>query len=227
VAITLFIVIFIGLLRFAADWLEFEATKKEVENERLMAELNFLKAQINPHFLFNTLNNLYYLAYTKSVNTTEVIAKLSDVMRYMLYEANHSLVPLRKEIDYVENYIDLERLRLNNQIPVQITVDGPVDSVYIAPLILITFLENAFKHGVVNNDPNSWVKISLQVIGKECVYEVENSKLNKVNGEQHEKSGIGLLNVRRRLELSYPNKYQLQIEDLPDRYKITLKLDLT
>jgi LytS/YehU family sensor histidine kinase len=106
-------------------------------------------------------------------------------------------------------------------------VDGPVDSVYIAPLILITFLENAFKHGVVNNDPNSWVKISLQVIGKECVYEVENSKLNKVNGEQHEKSGIGLLNVRRRLELSYPNKYQLQIEDLPDRYKITLKLDLT
>ncbi len=227
VAITLFIVIFIGLLRFAADWFEFEAAKKEVENEKLMAELNFLKAQINPHFLFNTLNNLYYLAYSKSANTTEVIAKLSDVMRYMLYDATHTLVPLSKEIEYMQNYIDLERLRLSDQIPVNVNVEGNVDRVYIAPLILITFLENAFKHGVSTNDPNSWVNITIRVRDKDCIYVVENSKLNKVNGEPHEKSGIGLTNVKRRLELSYPGRYSLEIEDLSDRYSIMLKLQLT
>jgi LytS/YehU family sensor histidine kinase len=205
VAITLFIAIFIGLLRFAEDWFEFEATKKEVENEKLTAELNFLKAQINPHFLFNTLNNLYYLAYTKSANTTEVIAKLSDVMRYMLYDATHALVPLTKEIDYMHNYIALERLRLNDQIPVNFNIEGDVERSYIAPLVLLTFLENAFKHGVVTNDPNSWVNITIRVRENNCIYVVENSKLSKANAEQHEKSGIGLLNVKRRLELSYPD----------------------
>lgn len=226
VAITLFIAIFIGLLRFAEDWFEFEATKKEVENEKLTAELNFLKAQINPHFLFNTLNNLYYLAYTKSANTTEVIAKLSDVMRYMLYDATHSLVPLTKEIDYMHNYIALERLRLNDQIPVNFNIEGDVERSYIAPLILLTFLENAFKHGVVTNDPNSWVNITIRVRENNCIYVVENSKLSKASAEQHEKSGIGLLNVRRRLELSYPEKYTLEIEDQADRYSVTLKLQL-
>jgi len=141
----LFIVIFLGMIRFAVDWFEFEARQKNVENERLTAELNFLKAQINPHFLFNTLNNLYYLAYTQSSNTTEVIAKLSQMMRYMIYDSNYPLVPLSKEIEYMENYISLERLRLNEQIPIKLTIEGgnPQDFL-IAPLIFITFLENAF-----------------------------------------------------------------------------------
>src|SRR5215204_3943853 len=123
-AVTLFIVIFVGMLRFAVDWFELEAKKKEMENEKLMAELNFLKAQINPHFLFNTLNNLYYLAYTKSENTTEVIAKLSQMMRYMIYDSNHPRVLLNKEIEYMQNYISLENLRLNNQIPIKFEVSG-------------------------------------------------------------------------------------------------------
>src|ERR1700690_2448412 len=119
VATTLFIVIFVGMLRFAKDWFELEARKKELENEKLIAELNFLKEQINPHFLFNTLNNLYYLAFTQSPNTTEAIAKLSQMMRYMIYDSNHPLVPLSKEIEYMQNYISLERLRLNNTIPIE------------------------------------------------------------------------------------------------------------
>ena len=226
ISITLFIVIFVGMLRFAVDWFEFEARKKEVENEKLTAELNFLKAQINPHFLFNTLNNLYYLVYTKSDNATEVIAKLSQMMRYMIYDSNHPKVQLNKEIEYMHNYIDLERLRLNNEIPIRFETVGKTDGVEIAPLIFITFLENAFKHGVSNNRPGAWVDIRIGLEGKSCIYTVENSKLDK-SPNANGKSGIGLQNVQRRLELSYPEKYELKTVELPDRYKVQLKINLS
>jgi len=225
VVVTLFIVLFIAMLRFAKEWFEFEATRKEVENERLLAELNFLKAQINPHFLFNTLNNLYYLAYSQSANTTEVIAKLSQMMRYMLYDTNQPKVLLSKEVEYMQNYISLERLRLNDQIPIQFEVKGNVNEVRVAPLILITFLENAFKHGVSNNRGDSWVKVNLALTGREFVYTVENSKHGVV--PEVGKSGIGLQNVQRRLELSYPGHYRLEVEDLPDRYIVHLTLTLS
>ena len=225
-AVTLFIVLFVGMLRFAVDWFEFEARKKEVENERLIAELNFLKAQINPHFLFNTLNNLYYLAYTKSENTTEVIAKLSQMMRYMIYDSNHPRVLLSKEIEYMQNYISLERLRLNNQIPIDFKIEGNTENVWIAPLIFITFLENAFKHGVSNNNSKAWVNISIKLQGSECIYIVENSKIPGV-ANNAEKSGIGLQNVKRRLELSYPNQYKIKINDNPDVYFVQLDLTLS
>jgi two-component system, LytTR family, sensor histidine kinase AlgZ len=219
-----FIVVFVSLLKFVVEWLELEARKKEVENEKLTAELNFLKAQINPHFLFNTLNNLYYLAYTKSENTTEVIAKLSQMMRYMIYDSNHAKVLLTKEIEYIESYISLERLRLNNQIPIEFTVEGNVSTILITPFILITFLENAFKHGVTNNNPNAWVKISLKINGTECLYTVSNSKITSAQAYNGGKSGIGLQNVHRRLALSYPDQYELNVDDQPDAYTVQLKL---
>jgi len=221
----LFIVIFVAMLRFAVEWLEFEAKKKEVENEKLTAELNFLKAQINPHFLFNTLNNLYYLAYSKSENTTEVIAKLSQMMRYMIYDSNHPKVLLSKEIEYMQSYISLERLRLNDQIPIKFEISGNTENVWITPLIFITFLENAFKHGVSNSNPKAWVNIAIRLQDKECIYSVENSKTSdqKDNGE---KSGIGLQNVKRRLELSYPGKHKLVTEEIPGRYLVKLNLSL-
>ena len=228
-ATSLFIVIFVGMLRFAKDWFELEAKKKELENEKLTAELNFLKEQINPHFLFNTLNNLYYLAYTKSDNTTEVIAKLSQMMRYMIYESNYQLVDLTKEIEYMQNYVSLERLRLNNQIQIEFSVEGNPAGIRVAPLILITFLENAFKHGVSGDSKNAWVKLSIALSGKNCIYTVENSKINGVHSERAAntgKSGIGLQNVKRRLELTYPEKYDLEVKDLPDRYYVQLKLVL-
>lgn len=224
--ITLFITIFISMLRFAADWFELAAKQKEIENERLLAELNFLKAQINPHFLFNTLNNLYYLAYTQSANTTEVIAKLSQMMRYMIYDSNYLQVPLTKEIEYMQNYVSLERLRLNDQIPISFSITGTTEGVLISPLIFITFLENAFKHGVSNNDKNAFVKLSLTLSGKQCVYTVENSKLPSTKPEAEEKSGIGLQNVKRRLDLSYPDRYTLETEDKPDRYSVRLTITL-
>lgn len=225
-ATSLFIVLFVAMLRFAQDWFEFEAKKKTIENEKLTAELNFLKEQINPHFLFNTLNNLYYLAYSNSPNTTEVIAKLSQMMRYMIYDTNHAKVLLSKEIEYMENYISLERLRLNNQIPIDFYVGGKYDDVWITPLILITFLENAFKHGVSSTNPNAWVKVNIQLVENTCVCVIENSKNTVAAPERNGKSGIGLLNVQRRLELSYPGNYTLEINDNPDKYAIKLKLKL-
>lgn len=223
---TLFIVIFVGMLKFAEGWLELEAKKKEIENEKLTSELRFLKAQINPHFLFNTLNNLYYLAFTNSPNTTEVIAKLSQMMRYMIYDSNHAKVPLVKEIEYMENYISLEKLRLNEPIPILFEVKGNIDGVLIAPLILISFLENAFKHGVSNNFSGSWIKADLVIEGMACVYTVANSKLSINATHSDESSGIGLQNVKRRLELSYPDNFELEVEDTTEEYCVRLKLNL-
>ncbi|TXH28164.1 MAG: sensor histidine kinase [Cyclobacteriaceae bacterium] len=225
VAITLLIVLFVGMLRFAVEWFELESKRRQIENEKLTAELNFLKAQINPHFLFNTLNNLYYLAYTKSDNTTEVIAKLSQMMRYMIYDSNHTQVLLSKEIEYMQNYISLERLRLNNQIPIKFEVIGNPDNLRIAPLVLITFLENAFKHGVSGNNAKAWVSVTIQLEGKQLIYTVENSKPDSAN--LHEKSGIGLQNVKRRLDLSYPKQYNLNIEDKKDVYFVQVTLTLS
>jgi LytS/YehU family sensor histidine kinase len=213
------------MLRFAKDWFEFEARKKTIENEKLTAELNFLKEQINPHFLFNTLNNLYYLAYSQSPKTPEVVAKLSQMMRYMIYDTNHPKVLLSKEIEYMQNYISLERLRLNNQIPIDFNIEGKYEDVWITPLVLITFLENAFKHGVSSTNPKAWVKVNIRVEGSNCMYAVENSK-HPTPGDHAGKSGIGLLNVQRRLELSYPGQYTLDVKDLPDRYAIQLTLKL-
>ncbi len=222
---TLLITIFVGTLRFAVGWFELESTRKQMENDKLANELKFLKAQINPHFLFNTLNNLYYLAYSQSANTTEVIAKLSQMMRYMIYDSNYPKVPLSKEIEYMQNYISLERMRLNNEVPIDFTIEGDTAPILVTPLIFITFLENAFKHGVSANTAGSWVKIHFKVNDNEIVYTVENSKLKNALPEK-EKSGFGLQNLQRRLELSYPGSYQVKTDDQADRYFAQLNLSL-
>lgn len=224
-AVTLLITIFIGMFRFAFEWFEFESRQREAENQKLTNELNFLKAQINPHFLFNTLNNLYYLAYSKSDNTTGVIARLSQMMRYMIDDSNHQYVPLEKEIEYMKNYISLEELRLNNSVPISVDISGEIASIKIAPLILITFLENAFKHGVSANSADAWVKMSISVVGSKLQYTVENSKPASAIGVV--KNGIGLQNVYRRLELMYPGKHELLIEELANQYRVSLILDLS
>lgn len=222
---TLFLVVFIGLLKFVEDWFELEAARKEIENERLSSELRFLKTQIHPHFLFNTLNNLYYLAYTNSPNTPEVIAKLSQMMRYMIYDSNHLKVPLEKEIEFIENYINLEKLRLDESVPIHFQVEGNPEGEMIAPLILIAFLENAFKHGVSSSAKDTWIEVSIKIEGKTLTYKVANSKIQQSNKTFGEGSGLGLKNVRRRLELSYPDHYDLKMEDGLDKYVVELKLD--
>lgn len=222
----IFITVFVGMLKFVEDWFELEAKKKEIENEKLTAELRFLKAQINPHFLFNTLNNLYYLATVNSPKTPEVIDKLSQMMRYMLYDSNHVKVPVTKEIEYMKNYIDLEKLRLDNKVPIDFKISGNVENKQIVPLIFITFLENAFKHGVSNTSKKAFVNISINISGNNCEYIVENNKLTPKTEDDLAKSGIGLLNVKRRLELSYPEKYELNVIETDTRYLVNLSLTL-
>jgi two-component system, LytTR family, sensor histidine kinase AlgZ len=224
----LVILFFVGMLRFAVDLFELEARRKEIENQNLSSELRFLKAQINPHFLFNTLNNLYYLAYSKSEHTTEVIEKLSQMMRYMIYDTNLPQVPLDKEIEYMRNYISIERLRLNNEIPITFRVEGDTSDIRVAPLVFITFLENAFKHGVSNNNPDSWIKALIRVNGKVIDYHVENSIANRSREQENGESqnGIGLQNLRRRLELSYPERHQLDMNLRDNKFEVHLHLSL-
>ena len=143
----------------------------------------------------------------------------------MIYDSNHAKVPMSKEIEYMENYIALEKLRLNNQIPINFEVRGNTNNLTIVPLIFITFLENAFKHGVSNNAEDAWVNILIEIEGNQCIYKVENSKIPK-NTNNEEKSGIGLQNLERRLELSYPQKYSLKVANEYDHYSVELKLNL-
>jgi LytS/YehU family sensor histidine kinase len=178
---------------------------------------------VNPHFLFNTLNNLYYLSTIKSDTAPLVISKLSEVMRYMIYDSNHEQIELAKEIEYMQHYIGLERLRLRDGVPLEFEVTGKTDML-ISPLILITFLENAFKHGISNSDDQSWIRARLEVEDTRLVYRIANSKVKTVvypaDGE-----GIGLTNVKSRLDLSYPGKHQLNIDDREDSYSVTLTID--
>ena len=220
----IFIVAFVSMLRFLKDWFELEAKRKEIENEKLVTELRFLKEQINPHFLFNTLNNLYYLAHTNSPNTKNVIEKLSQMMRYMIYEANNEQVPVSKEIEYIKNYIDLEKLRLEDDFPIELSINGDYSNLKIVPLIFITFLENAFKHGASNSGNKSWVKVSFDFDGNHCTYIVSNSKNEKES--IIEKSGIGLKNTMRRLNLSYKKEHDLRIEEDENNYLVKLEIVL-
>jgi two-component system sensor histidine kinase AlgZ len=221
--IDLFIILFIGLLRFAFDWLDLDVRRRQLETEKLNAELKFLKAQINPHFLFNTLNNLYYLSTIKSDSAPLIISKLSEVMRYMIYDSNHAQVPLAKEIEYMQHYIALERLRVREGIPLEFEVAGRTD-ILISPLILITFLENAFKHGISNGNDHCWIKVRLDVDGTRLVYMIANSKI-KTTSYLADGEGIGLKNVKRRLDLSYPGKHQLNINNREDSYSVTLTIE--
>lgn len=216
--------IFTGMLRLTTDWFDFENKKKELENQKLNAELNYLKAQINPHFLFNTLHNLNYLVYAKSDKATEVIIKLSNIMRYMIYDANKDKVALSKEISYIENYIDLEKLRINNPVKIKFEIKGDTNAVTIAPLILLTFIENAFKHGVSDQQPGCDIEANLIIEEDKLICKVSNGKIKP---PQTEKSGFGLENVKQRLELIYPNLYTLVIEDKPDLYTTNLMIKHT
>jgi hypothetical protein len=217
-------IIFTGMMRFTFDWFELENKKKQLENEKLIAELNYLKAQINPHFLFNTLHNLNYLVYAGSARATEVIIKLSNIMRYMIYDANKDKVSLEKEIAYMNDYIHLEGIRLNKKFTIDFNVSGNDKEVEIAPLIMITFLENAFKHGVSDQEENCWIKVKLDITEKDIQYYVSNKKL-KLPVRNKLRSGFGLSNVRKRLQLSYPEKHELNIVSEGDSFEVSLKLD--
>jgi two-component system, LytTR family, sensor histidine kinase AlgZ len=218
---TLFILVFVSLLKFLENYVAVETQKKELENERLRTELAQLKAQINPHFLFNAFNNLYALSLQNSEKTPQTIEKLAEIMRYSLYESGKKEVELEKEINLIENILDMERLHLgeNGTIVFNKKVDK-IENVRIAPMILITFLENAFKHGTKGAKTD--VDILLTYENKTLTYQLKN-KVEK-GGVVLEKSGIGLKNVERQLALYYPNQHELKVEKEEDFYDVVLKI---
>ncbi len=215
------------LVKFFRYWYKNQQTTQQLAQEKLEAELKFLKAQIHPHFLFNTLNNVYALTLKKSDNAPEMVLKLSDLLNYMLYECNAAKVLLKKEIVLVENYLALEKLRYGERLDASFNVMGTISNEQIAPLLILPFVENSFKHGVSGSTGESWVSIDLQVKNDEMTLKVENSK-GSGNGkdEQNYKAGIGLNNVRRRLELLYEDAHELKILDTEDSYLVVLKLKL-
>ncbi len=216
------------ILKIISDWVRYQRDRRELQTQTMQSELKFLKSQINPHFLFNTLNNLYALTLKKSDKAPEIVIKLSEMMRYMLYECNEKRVLLSKEVSYIRNYLDLERLRQGKNVQIDFTVKGNVTNQKIAPLMFIPFLENSFKHGLNNQISQGFVNIEMEVSEGSVDFYIENSKAEKLPAIEHRRSGgIGLVNVRRRLNLLYPNHYNLDIKDNPNTYAVNLKLDLT
>ncbi len=210
-----------------SEWLIHQSEKRELVTQTMQSELKFLRSQVNPHFLFNTLNNLYALTLKKSDDAPEIVLKLSEIMRYMLYECNERLVPLSKEVTYLKNYLDLERLRQQENVDISMTVEGNVADQKIAPLIFIPFVENSFKHGLSNVITDGFVRIKLLLEADKIDFCIENSKPpQRPNPGRTRSGGIGLVNVKRRLNLIYPDQYQLKIHNEPDRYKVNLILNL-
>jgi two-component system, LytTR family, sensor kinase len=210
-----------------SDWINSQTEKKELANQTLQSELKFLKSQINPHFLFNTLNSLYALTLKKSDLAPEIVLKLSEMMRYMLYECNEKIVPLEKEVNYLINYLDLEKLRHGKKIDINFTQVGEIRNQKIAPLLFIPFIENCFKHGVSNQIAAAFVNIDIVIADENVFISIENSKHAVMPGVHMKKSGgIGLVNVKRRLDLLYPDHYVLDVSDTPSTYKVELNLSL-
>ncbi len=191
------------------------------------AELKLLKAQLNPHFLFNTLNNLYGLSVIKSDKLPGLMLTLSDLLRYNLYDTQETLVPLEKEIQYLENYISLEKIRLESSTDIQFTVNGDTTSKEIAPMLLIVFVENAFKHLDASKDKRSNVHVTIEATEKEMNFTCSNTYVkNTLETENLEtgKSGIGLQNAKKRLDLIYPDKHRLKISENEEKFVVKLTL---
>lgn len=219
-----FLAMAIKLLKY---WYVDQQDKQLLANEKLEAELKFLKTQIHPHFLFNTLNNVYALTLKKSDKAPEMVLKLSELINYMLYECNAPKVPLENEINFVKNYLEVERMRHGDNLEVSFNVMGDTNSVFIAPMLILPFLENSFKHGVNEALEKSWVSIELRVENSVLRMKIENSKSDTqqliTNGNG---TGIGLKNVRRRLDLLYPEGYDLEIMNEEGLYLVNLELKL-
>lgn len=217
-----FFIVISSLLKFTTDWFVNERIQRNLQSEKKDMELQFLKSQLNPHFLFNSLNNIYSLAYQKSEKTADAILKLSEIMRYMIYESNDSWVNLSKEIDYLKSFVELQKLRFKDGAAVQININGEIDGQKIIPLILIAFVENSFKHGVAN-DPTDPIKINLTANKKILHFSVTNKKNT---GHKDAMGGVGLNNVERRLQLLYPDRYKLNIVNSASHYTTELMLNL-
>lgn len=202
----------------------------KLQKEKLELELNALKSQIHPHFLFNTLNNLYSLTLKNSEKASEVVLKLSDIMRYVLYQANERKVDIKKEVDFAKNYVDLQRIRYQDKYKITFETIGKFNEQKVAPLLFIDFIENAFKHGLERRFNDGFVDVKFTIDDQNISLNVINSKGQNDEdntAEEAKRKGIGLQNVRRRLDLIYGESHHLKISETEEIFEINLSLQLS
>ena len=219
-----------SLFKFVKDWIQLQEIKlkiTQIEREKLEAELNTLKSQLNPHFLFNSLNNIYSLALINSPRTPEIILKLSDLMRHVLYESRENFIPVKDELNFLSNFIELQKIRLNNEIEIQYSIEGDIPDAKVIPLIFEPFIDNAFKHGLRNPAPSPYIHVSIYFQRDTMRFKLENNfdctKLNKTS----KSSGIGLKNIERRLEFLYsPGAYKYEVIRTENTFTILLEVQL-
>jgi len=200
-----------------------KSNEQRLVKEKLESELHFLRAQINPHFFFNTLNNIYGLARKNSEHTAEVVMRLSKLMRFILYECNSECIPISKEIKVIENYIELEKIRYDHRLTLNFTKSIDDMDQAIAPLLFLPFVENSFKHGASSMRFETQIDIDISLTKKLLEFTIENKKDGNI---VRNPNGLGMQNVKRQLELIYPNAYRLDIDDKANSFKVNLKIDL-
>ncbi|WP_379048170.1 sensor histidine kinase [Pedobacter alpinus] len=210
--------------RIIVDYFKTEKYASEKETENLKTELSFLRSQVSPHFMFNVLNNLVSLARKKSDKMEPALLQLSSLLRYMLYEGNQGKIALNQELNYIKGYIDLQKLRFGDDVEIDFTVNGEVDGFMLEPMILIPFVENAFKHGMGTLESPK-ILISLLVENNTLTFEVEN-EIAPIGESKDDSSGIGLINTKRRLTLLYKNSHWLTVNSENQKYKVQLKLKM-
>lgn len=197
--------------------------KEQLEKQAAEAELHYLKSQINPHFLFNTLNNIHTLVYKQAPDAPEAVMQLSSLMRYMIYESNAFTVPLSREIDYLRDYMNLQQLRYKNSPVVDLQIEGETESCRIAPLMFIHLLENAYKHSPARLEPGD-LKVSVELKEGALTFSVQNPIAKKSANPLEEPGGIGLPNVRKRLSLIYPEQHSLTIQNTGETFTVILTI---
>jgi LytS/YehU family sensor histidine kinase len=213
-------------IKMTIEWFKNDLQKRELENDKLSAELSMLKAQINPHFFFNVLNNICSLARSKSEETETYIIKLSQLMRYNIYEQKEDKVLLKKEVQFIEDYIDIQKMRLINTVEVVFNKTGNLNHYHIELMLLFPFIENAFKYGI-SYEVNSKITINLSVGQDSLVFSVFNTIHKSIDSIPHEKDkGIGLQNVLKRLSLLYADKHEISINNNDEEFSVLLKLKL-
>ena len=213
-------------LSFTDKFTQQEKKRKEAEKEKLNTELAFLKNQINPHFLFNTLNNIYSLVQTSVPDGQKAILQLSKLMRYILYETEKGDRFLSQEIDFMKTYIELMKLRISDKVSITVSFPEDFTDVAIPPLLFLPFVENAFKHGISYRRP-SFVKVQLKTEPEKIIFECSNSIVNTGDELLKSDSGIGLENVKKRLALLYPDRHKLQVQETATTYQVMLQIDIS
>lgn len=221
------IVILFGSFKLFWDYQNKLRKISSLEKERIESELKFLKSQINPHVMFNNLNSIYYYALENSEKVPTMILKLSEIMRYMIYEANERLVSLEKELEYIRNFIELQKIRLEERGTIAFSVDGDPGNYQIAPLLLISFIENSFKHSMETRSDDIWIEIEITISDDQLHFSARNNWSEPQSpGDRPSSSGIGLQNVKKRLQLIYPGQHTLEIKKSEELFDVSLTLSL-